>query len=91
MFPENNRCCCAFIFINGHKTRIDRDESRWECSKVHFLLELDYIFRTTKCELARLKNKESMYRIVLEKRDSVIMELDEELDKLEKATTDNKV
>ena len=37
-----------------------------------------------KCELAKMKNKETCYKTLLDKRDALIVELDEKLENLEK-------
>ena len=47
-------------------------------------------FRQAKCELAKMKNKETCYKTILEKRDSLIVELDEKLEQLTERTSETK-
>ncbi len=40
------------------------------------------IFSETKVEMGKMKNREMCYKTILEKRDSLIIELDEKLEQL---------
>ena len=44
---------------------------------------LCYFGRSTKCELAKALNHETCYKQILARRDTVILDLDEKLEKLE--------
>ena len=46
--------------------------------------------RQAKCELAKMKNKETCYKTILEKRDSLIVELDEKLEQLTEKSSESK-
>ena len=48
------------------------------------------VFSNTKHELAQMKNIETCYKAVLEKRDTVIINLDEKLDNLREQKWDQK-
>ncbi len=47
--------------------------------------------RQAKCELAKMKNKETIYKTILEKRDELIVELDEKLEQLSEKSSETKV
>ena len=49
-----------------------------------------YLFRNTKCELAKMKNTETCYKSILERRDKVIMELDHKLTEMQEMKMDKK-
>ena len=49
-----------------------------------------FISRSTKCELAKMKNKETCYETILKKRDSLISELDGKVEQLQEVQRSEK-
>ncbi len=49
-----------------------------------------FAFSQAKLELAKMKNRETCYKTILEKRDSLIVELDEKLEQLTERHGDTK-
>ncbi|XP_074655918.1 TBC1 domain family member 2B-like [Tubulanus polymorphus] len=67
--------CDSAINIDGREMSVNDIQTR--------LQDMEQELMNTKCELAKVLNREACYKQVLQKRDAAIMDLDEKLERLE--------